>query len=102
MSSPRPLLTERFKQLLSKRDHPKTICPSEVARSMSSSELQALGVSSWRDLMSELRIMAFEARDRREVEILQRGEIVSTERAIDNVRGPIIIRLMRSNDETNI
>ncbi|KAJ9603918.1 hypothetical protein H2200_011440 [Cladophialophora chaetospira] len=99
MSPPPPLLTERLNQMLSKRDYPKTICPSEVARSMSTSELRTLGIDTWRDLMPQLRNMAFEARDRGEVEVLQRGEVVSIE--IENVRGPIRIRLMRSNDEAN-
>lgn len=85
-------LDDRFSELLAKRAHPKTLCPSEVARSFSSSELQALEVSSWRELMPQLREMSFQARDRGEIEILQRGELVTTDRPLDDVRGPIRIR----------
>jgi hypothetical protein len=92
------LLTQRFNELLAKRDHPKTICPSEVARSMSTTELRDLEVQSWRDLMPELRQMAFQARDRGEVEILQRGEIVRVERRMSDVTGPIRLRLRRSEE----
>ena len=88
-----------MKHLLSHRAYPKTICPSEVARSMSTSDLQVLGVSTWRDLMPQLRQMAFEARDRGEVQILQRGEVVGQERGIGDVRGPIRIRLRRADQE---
>jgi hypothetical protein len=94
MPSSGSLLSERFEGLLSRRAYPKTICPSEVARSLSSCELQSLGVCEWRDLMPQLREMAFELRDRGDVEILQRGEVVSTERGIGDVRGPIRVRLM--------
>ena len=98
MTSPPQLLTERFNDLLSRREHPKTLCPSEVARSFSRSELSTFDVSSWRDLMPRLREMAFEARDRGDVEILQKGEIVSRDRSIDDVKGPIRLRLARTHE----
>lgn len=85
-------LSTRFTQHLSQRAHPKTLCPSEIARSLSTPELQELGVQQWRELMPRLRSMAFEARDRGEIEILQRGEVVDAGRGIDDVRGPIRIR----------
>ncbi|EXJ60361.1 hypothetical protein A1O7_04513, partial [Cladophialophora yegresii CBS 114405] len=87
------LLTERFEHLLSRRTYPKTICPSEVARSLSSNELHSLGVREWRDLMPRLREMAFELRDSGHVEILQRGDVVDADRKEADVRGPIRIRL---------
>ncbi|KEF62743.1 uncharacterized protein A1O9_00716 [Exophiala aquamarina CBS 119918] len=86
------MLSEHFLQQLSQRAHPKTLCPSEIARSLSVTELRTLGVREWRDLMPRLRSMAFEARDRGEVEILQRGEVVDEASGIDDVRGPIRIR----------
>lgn len=84
---------------LSQRAYPKTLCPSEIARSLSSSELQGLGASEWRELMPQLRTMAFEARDRGEIDILQRGQIVGLERTIEDVRGPIRIRKIQSSNE---
>lgn len=89
---PSPTLTNQFTHLLSQRAHPKTLCPSEVARSLSAADLQELGAQEWRDLMPRLRSMAFEARDRGEIEILQRGEVVDAARGIEDVRGPIRIR----------
>ncbi|KAL8833290.1 MAG: hypothetical protein Q9170_004349 [Blastenia crenularia] len=38
--------------LLHSRNHPKTICPSEVARAFSEDDLSNIGVSNWRDLMN--------------------------------------------------
>ncbi|KIX94950.1 uncharacterized protein Z520_09260 [Fonsecaea multimorphosa CBS 102226] len=95
-NSPAPsLLQQQFHTLLHSRTYPKTLCPSEVARSLSPSDLSALGVSHWRDLMPRLREMAFEARDRDEVDVLQRGELVSGERRMEDVTGPIRVRLRR-------
>jgi len=85
-------LSTRFTQQLSQRAYPKTLCPSEIARSLSAVELQELGVQEWRDLMPRLRSMAFEARDRGEIEILQRGVVVNGACGIDDVHGPIRIR----------
>lgn len=94
METPATLLTltNQFTHQLSQRAHPKTLCPSEIARSLSASELQELGVQGWRELMPRLRSMAFEARDRGEIEILQRGEVVDGGRGPEDVRGPIRIR----------
>ncbi|KAL6252375.1 hypothetical protein RBB50_000093 [Rhinocladiella similis] len=81
-----------FSQHVARREHPKTLCPSEIARSLSPSELAQLGTSDWHDLMPRLREMAFEARDRGEIEVLQKGEVVPSDRGINEVRGPIRIR----------
>ncbi|KIV82246.1 hypothetical protein PV11_04369 [Exophiala sideris] len=85
-------LAERFTQHVDNRAYPKTLCPSEIARSLSATELRDLGVSSWRELMPQLREMAFEARSNGQVEILQRGEVIPSEHGLDDVRGPIRIR----------
>ncbi len=85
-------LSKTFSAHVADRAYPKTLCPSEIARSLSATELEMLEVSSWRDLMPRLREMAFEARDRGDIEILQRGEIISRDRGLDDVRGPIRIR----------
>lgn len=86
-----PLLPH-LSSLLSSRTHPKTLCPSEVARSLSPTELRSTGFSSWRDLMPDLRRLCFQMRDDGELEILQRGEVVSSEQGMEDTRGPIRIR----------
>ncbi|KAI9875669.1 MAG: hypothetical protein M1823_007425, partial [Watsoniomyces obsoletus] len=65
--------------LLTKREHPKTLCPSEVARALSNSELQDAGVSTWRELMPNLRTLCFQMRDQGEIEILQKGDVIPEE-----------------------
>jgi hypothetical protein len=85
-------LSKRFAAHVANRAYPKTLCPSEIARSLSATELDMLEVSSWRDLMPRLREMAFEARDQGDIEILQKGEIISHDRGLAEVRGPIRIR----------
>ncbi|EXJ88784.1 hypothetical protein A1O3_01848, partial [Capronia epimyces CBS 606.96] len=97
--SPSSILPNRFHQLLSNRAYPKTVCPSEIARSLSASELHQLGVSAWRELMPQLRRMAFDARDRGELEILQGGRPVSRDTAPEDVKGPIRIRKVQSGRE---
>lgn len=94
-SPPSTLLADRLNLLLSQRAHPKTLCPSEVARSLSAVELSELEVSDWRHLMPLLREMAFEARDRGEIEILQRGEVIGMDRDIGQVKGPVRLRATR-------
>jgi Protein of unknown function (DUF3253) len=78
--------------LLAKREHPKTLCPSEIARALSNSELENAGVSTWRELMPNLRTLCFQMRDQGEIEILQRGEVVPEEQGEADVSGPIRIR----------
>jgi len=87
-----PLLRERLDELLAKREHPKTICPSEVARSLSADELSAIGASEWRDTMPTIREHVWEMRDNEEVEILQRGEVLRADVGLADVKGPIRVR----------
>lgn len=77
--------------LLQTRAFPKTICPSEIARALSTNELSALGYATWRDAMDDVRGLVWEMRGRGEVEVLQRGEVVEVE-ALEDVRGPIRVR----------
>jgi len=79
-------------RLLSLRQHPKTICPSEVARAVSTSELRRAGVSDWRDLMPEIRRILWIMRDNGEVEILQKGAVLPDSLAIADIVGPIRAR----------
>ncbi|KAF2686182.1 hypothetical protein K458DRAFT_299150 [Lentithecium fluviatile CBS 122367] len=77
--------------LLTKRDFPKTICPSEVARAFSKGELEALNAPDWRSTMDHVRQVVWELRDAGEVEVLQKGEVISVER-LEDVKGPIRVR----------
>ena len=86
-------LYSHLSALLSRRAHPKTICPSEAARALSGTELHAAGVAHWRDLMPTVRTRLFAMRAAGEVEILQGGEVLGDEIDEGNVRGPIRARL---------
>ena len=86
------LIKMHLRLKLASRPHPKTICPSEVPRAFSRSELQATGVSDWRDLMPEVRKALWDMLDRGEVEILQGGVPLSSDIRLDQVKGPIRAR----------
>ncbi|KAL8827962.1 MAG: hypothetical protein Q9191_002868 [Dirinaria sp. TL-2023a] len=94
MSSPQvqAILQPHLDRLLSKRTHPKTLCPSEVARALSPEELKAAEASEWRSLMPTIREMLWELRSREEVEILQRGELISEGTRLEDLKGPIRAR----------
>ena len=81
-----------MRTLLGKREWPKTICPSEVARALSREELAQLDMETWRDAMDDIRRLAFELRGDGEVEVLQKGEVLSEAVTADNVHGPIRLR----------
>lgn len=86
------ILQSRINQLLATREYPKTICPSEVPRALTTNDLEELGASCWRDLMSDVRELVWQMRDRGEVEILQRGEVLGEEVGLEHVKGPIRVR----------
>lgn len=86
------MLEDRLKEFLAKRQPPKTFCPSEVARALSSSELAELGLSGWRDAMPAVRQTAWQMRDRGECKVLQKGEVLADDVALADVRGPIRLR----------
>ena len=81
-----------LERLLDQRKYPKTLCPSEVARALSAHELVLTGAENWRDLMPEIRRAMFRLRDQNSIEVLQRGEVLSAQQSLDDVRGPIRIR----------
>jgi hypothetical protein len=85
------IILSHASRLLSARQHPKTICPSEIARAFSAPELQALGALEWRDAMDAVRQVMWEKREAGEVEVMQKGEIVDVER-LEDIRGPIRVR----------
>lgn len=81
-----------MQHLMHSRQHPKTFCPSEVARRLSADELRDLGYGSWRDAMPELRRLAFEMRGNGEIDVLQKGEVLAENVGPDEVVGPIRLR----------
>lgn len=87
----REILLEHANRLLSSRDFPKTICPSEVARALSSSELSTLGAPDWRATMDPIRELIWEMREAGEVEVMQKGQVLDVESLAD-IKGPIRVR----------
>lgn len=83
---------------LHSRKYPKTICPSEIPRALSKSNLASMGLTDWRDLMPRVRTMLFDMRSEGQVEILQKGEVISASKTLDDVRGPIRARLVPKGD----
>ena len=92
------IVLDHLQSLLSKRAHPKTLCPSEAARALSNTELRDSGAQTWRDLMPMLRILCFQLRDDGEVEILQRGHVIPLSTALEDVSGPIRVRNAGQDD----
>src|SRR5450432_4107659 len=90
----RKVLKGYLDNLLASREHPKTICPSEVARALSRDELHAARVSSWRDLMPEIREIVAEIWVKGMVEVLQKGCVLDGDlgEGLADVKGPIRIR----------
>ena len=91
-------LIHHLTRLLYSRSWPKTICPSEVPRALSSAELSAAGRADWRELMPLVRALLFEMRDRGEVEILQKGEVLAGSVRLDDVKGPVRARLVTRDE----
>lgn len=86
------VLHQHLNRLLETRAYPKTICPSEVPRALAASDLAAMGASSWRELMPDVRKLVWEMRDRDQVEILQHGEALADHVGLEDVKGPIRVR----------
>ena len=92
-SSVTQLLESQLQRLLSARAYPKTICPSEAPRALSTSELDAVGVSEWRELMPEARRILWSMRAKKEVEILQKGNPIPDDVVdIEDIKGPLRAR----------
>ena len=86
------IIESHLHRLLSTREYPKTICPSEVPRALSAKELLDVGASDWRELMPEVRRLLWELRERGEVEILQKGQPLPGTIVEADVKGPIRAR----------
>ena len=87
----RETIISHANRLLSNRDYPKTICPSEIARALSSEELEMLGVADWRRTMDSIRELVWEKRENGEVEVMQKGNVVHAEK-LGDIKGPIRVR----------
>lgn len=97
-SQPSPtdeIILRRANELLCSRDYPKTICPSEVPRSLRDTELEALGVTDWRSLMPRVREVLWAMRQREEVEILQKGTPIPGTMSLHDIKGPIRARKLQ-------
>jgi hypothetical protein len=90
-SAQRQVILVHADRLLRARDYPKTICPSEVARALSTEELRLLGAPGWRDCMDHVRSVVWQLREEGEVEVLQKGQVVDVAQ-LQDVRGPIRVR----------
>ena len=88
----REILVAHLNRLLSTRAYPKTICPSEVPRALTATELKTLGASDWRDLMPDVREMLWDLRQRGQVDILQKGSLVPDDIDLPDIKGPIRAR----------
>ena len=90
--SPDDILLETLTKLLHARSYPKTICPSEVARALTSDQVQLLEANSWRELMPKIRELCCALRDEGKVEILQQGIALTSDTKVEDIRGPIRVR----------
>ena len=86
------ILEQHLLDFLAKRHPPKTFCPSEVARALTAQELQSLGFVEWRETMPAIRELAWEMRERGELEVTQKGVALGMEVGVEDVVGPIRIR----------
>ena len=86
------LLIDQMYRLLDTRTYPKTICPSEIARAMPAAQLSEVGVTNWRELMTPIRAIAWDARANGHLEIMQRGRPLSDDARLEDISGPIRLR----------
>lgn len=90
------VLRPHVDRLLASRAYPKTICPSEVPRALTTTELRACSASGWRSLMPAVRHILWNMREDGEVEILQKGSLVPQGTELVNVKGPIRARKVKA------
>jgi len=84
MMEERERIRDEILRQVEQRGPDKTICPSEVARKLKSSE------AAWRDLMPAVREVGCELEAEGKIQILQKGQVVPDPK---NARGPIRYRL---------
>lgn len=85
-------IASKIQELVSARGPDKTICPSEVARALS---------TDWRQDMAAVRAVAFDLAKQGHLTVTQRGRVIpSTEFA--QIRGPIRLTLPRKDRPQDI
>ena len=87
MTIAEPHIRERLLQLVRDRGPEKTICPSEVARSLSADD--------WRSLMPQVRAVGIDLAHSGAIVVTQKGKIVDPQTA----KGPIRYRLIRQSTD---
>lgn len=80
-------IEQELETLVSARGVKKTICPSEVARALT---------SDWRVEMPRIRNVACDLARQGRVSILQRGEVIPLNQ-LQHMRGPIRISMPRTD-----
>ena len=80
-------IRERLLQLVRDRGPEKTICPSEVARSLSADD--------WRSLMPQVLAVGLDLADSGAIVVTQKGQIVDPQTA----KGPIRYRFIRQSTD---
>ncbi|KAK6067216.1 hypothetical protein SCUP515_10297 [Seiridium cupressi] len=73
------LLHDRILERIEAREYPKTTCPSEVARGMSSDELSSLGCADWCAAMDLVRQEAWSMSQRGLLDVTQKGEAITVD-----------------------
>lgn len=96
---PTASLQGRVLDLAAARAYPKTICPSEVARALSPAELDGVGAPDWRGAMEPVREAAQGLREQGKLEFLQRGEVLDATVGLQDIRGPIRLRVVRDQSD---
>jgi hypothetical protein len=66
---------------------------------MSRKELEASKADGWRDMMPRIREVVWDMRAAGQVEILQKGEVLGDDIGLDDIKGPIRIRLKLDDSE---
>jgi hypothetical protein len=89
------LVRSKITDMVSKREYPKTCCPSEVARALSSAELEKIGCKDWREAMDPIRQAAWQMRGEGLLEVTQKGEAVQAA-ALQDTKGPIRLRAVKA------
>jgi hypothetical protein len=80
-------IRDRLLQLVRDRGPEKTICPSEVARSLSAAD--------WRSLMPQVQAVGVSLAQAERIVVLQKGQVVDPQTA----KGPIRYRLNRQQPD---
>lgn len=91
-------IQQHLDRLLKARASPRTICPSEVARALSKPDLDELDTKRWRNVMPLVREREWTMRERGLVEVLQKGEVLGDDVSLDDVKGPIRVRLKQHQE----